>query len=170
MGPVGGASGGGLAGRPGEGAPSEDMEMEVEDGLAAVLSDIGDHSVSGLFEPFGPSDVSCDPHQVAEEAGVGGGREALGGFLRDHKYVDGSLRCDVSKRERAFVLIHDVRRDFTFDDLGEEGHVFPDVGGGGVASDERSQRFQSASMMLRRVGCVMCGSAEHRNSRMSCPS
>jgi len=51
------------------GAPPEQMDVEMVDGLTAILTGV-DHEAVAFWQIFGARDVGCSPQQVAEQAAV----------------------------------------------------------------------------------------------------
>ena len=109
-----------LAGRPGHGPSTEQMEVDVVDGLAAVFAGIDDDTVAAIqFSTAG--DLCRHGQQVAEQ------RSMFGGCLRlrsnmlfgNDEQVSGGLRTDIGKDDTEFVFVHTVRRNFTSYDFAE---------------------------------------------------
>lgn len=110
------------AGRPGEGAAAEDVEVEVRDGFAGLFS-VVDDDAEGVADPgFAGGRAGCE-QEVAEEGAVFrfGGRHAGNDFFRDDQKMRGRLRFDVADGDAVFVLMDDFGGKFAVDDFGEDG-------------------------------------------------
>jgi hypothetical protein len=111
-----------LAGRPGERAAAEDVEVYVEDRLARARARVDDGAVAALRESFLGGDARRGEEESAEEGlvGVGGVGERGDVAARDDEDVGGGLRVDVAEGEGVLVRVDDLRGDFARGDLAEE--------------------------------------------------
>jgi len=84
--------------RPGERASAEKVDVEMLDGLAAVLAGV-DHQAVSLGEAFVARHLSGGPEQVAEQKAVALIGIVQGGdvFARHHQQMHGRLRMKVGK-------------------------------------------------------------------------
>lgn len=114
----------GLTGWPVQRSTSEDMDVQVKDGLSAVSACINDRAVA-VFQ----TQLSCDDgdhlQEVSAEFSVSGGEFSEGGdrLFGNQQDVHGGLRADVVKGHAVLVFVNDAGRDFAIDDFLEDGHV-----------------------------------------------
>lgn len=109
------AKGVGSAGGPGEVASAEDVEVDVEDGLADVGAVVDDEAVAGLFEALFAGDFGAGEHELAEEFGVivGGVVEVDDVFFGDDEDVDRGGGGDVAECDAVFVFVDAVVGEFS---------------------------------------------------------
>ena len=95
------------------------MEVEVMDGLAGLLTDVGDDAIALQTQLLG--DLGDDGEDVGHDGGVVLGHFSHGGDVRlgDDQEMSGSLGIDVIKGEADLVLIDFIGRDLPFGDLTE---------------------------------------------------
>lgn len=101
-----------LAGRPAHGASSEEVHMQMVDGLAAIFAG-ADHGAIPVAQAFGAGDFRRDKKQVAEERlVVFGGMSERGDVLpRDDQHMRGGLGIDVEEGITLVVLVDGGRRN-----------------------------------------------------------
>ncbi len=119
-----------LAGGPVHGAATEEVDVEVFDGLAAVGAGVDDEAVA-FGEVLLAGDLGGDEDQVAEHGGVvGDGVGERGEVVAgDDEDVGGGLGVDVGEGVGGFVLVDGGGGDFTVGDFAEEaGHKEEDRG------------------------------------------
>jgi hypothetical protein len=105
---------------PGEGAAAEQVDVEMVDGLAAVMAGVENDAVAaGEFLFAG--NLGGGPEQVAEQRGMvrTGISEGCEMFARNDEHVDGRLRVDVGEGVTQRVLIDGRGRDASIDDFAE---------------------------------------------------
>ncbi len=102
-------------------AATQDVQVDVLDGLAAVSSGIDDDAMAFWNVLFGES--GGDVEEMAEEVGGDLGDVGKVVFGNDQE-VGGGLGVDVREREGAVVLVEGLDGDFALGDLAEEavGH------------------------------------------------
>ena len=90
------------AGRPRQAAAAEEVDVEVEDGLARVGAGVDDGAVAALGEALFARDARGDEEEVAEQRFVRLARFARGGYVRarDDERVRGRLRVYVAEDDR----------------------------------------------------------------------
>ena len=93
--------------------------MEVMDGLAGLLTDVGDDAIALQTQLLG--DLGDDGEDVSHDGGVVLSHFGHGGDvgLGDDQEMGGSLRVDVVESEADLVLIDFIGRDLPFGDLTE---------------------------------------------------
>lgn len=100
-------------------SPTENMTVQMWNGLAAVAAVVDDEAVAIFFETEFGGNFSGLEQQMTKELVIirrcfGNARNRL---LWDDDHMRWSLRIDVAKRASEFVLEDDLRRDFTSDDF-----------------------------------------------------
>ena len=113
-----------LTGRPGHIAPAQNMEVQVEHGLARLLADVGDDAVAvhtQLLRHLG-DDLEDVGHHGAVFGGDSSGGSDVG--LGNHQEVSRSLRVNVVKGEALLILVDFVGRNVAGNNLAEQtiGH------------------------------------------------
>ena len=108
----------GLAGGPDQWPAAQKMNMQMVDRLAAIGSHI-DHGTVSLIQPQLLGDFLRHQQQVSHQISVlapnVGQRTNL--LTWNDQDVNGRLRTDIVEREAQLVLIHNVSREFSIDDL-----------------------------------------------------
>ncbi len=122
----------GLARRPGQRTSTEQVDVDVEDGLSGAGPNVEDGAVS-LLDFSQAGNVGGGEVAAADEFGVG----SLG-FLqtremspRNDQHMRRRLRADVFESEHMLVLIDFPGGDFTAEDAAEE------AAGSGVSHKKR---------------------------------
>lgn len=112
-------------------APAKEMQMEMGDSFASVLTIVDDHPETLFLVTLLTGNLSDLEHQVAQEFLITGfgKRDPGDGFLGNEKEVDRSLRCNVAEAETEIIFVNDIGRNFPGDDFLEES--------GFVAHDSR---------------------------------
>jgi len=103
------------------GAATEEVQVEVVDGLAAIVAGVDDQAVA-VGEGVGAGEIGGDGGEMAEEGSVvrGGVGERGEVLLGDDEDVSGGLRVDVGEGEGEVVLVEAGGGDGAGDDLAEE--------------------------------------------------
>ena len=99
---------------------AEDMEMQVLDGLAAVLADVGDHAIAVTERELG-SDLGDHGEDVSDDVCILR-RDRIGGSdmrLGNDQAMHGRLGCNVEKRVAKRILVYLVRGNLSLDDSTE---------------------------------------------------
>lgn len=96
------------------------MDVKVPDRLSGVLSLVDHQPVTRFRHAFLFGDFLRRVQKVEVVARLRQIGDAPHLFSGHNQDVDGGLRVDVPKRHHVIVFEHDVRRDFTVDDAGEE--------------------------------------------------
>ena len=119
--PDNGLTGDYLAWRPGERPSTEEVHVEVEDGLAGAGADVEDGAVS-LFDVALASDVGGGEVAATDEFGVGGLSffQSSKMFLRNDENVRGGLRIDVFEGEDMVILVNFFGGNFAANHAAEE--------------------------------------------------
>jgi hypothetical protein len=100
------------AGRPGHLAAAEHVRVHVGHGLASVGAGVEDDAVTGAGDALGDRHLVGVRDQVRQQAVASGRQLGQVGVVRprDHKYVNGSLRINVTEGDRARITGHYDRR------------------------------------------------------------
>jgi hypothetical protein len=106
---------------PGHWATTEQMDVNVVDGLPAIFAGV-DHGAIALCQPFGAGYFGGCPMKMADQgvvlvAGVGDGCDVL---ARNDKDVYRRLRIDVGEGVALVVLVEGFGRNTSIDDLAKE--------------------------------------------------
>lgn len=109
-----------LAWGPRHGPSTKQMNVDMIDGLAAILPGVDDRAVA-LGQPFGARNLCRSPVQMSEETvvlflGVGDGGNVLAGHDEN---VHRCLRLDIRKSVALVVLVDRLGRNGSIDDLAE---------------------------------------------------
>src|SRR3990170_3738371 len=109
------------SGRPCHGPAAEEVEMEVEDALARLGSDVRHHPVAAA-ETGLVRDALDDAEEPDQQAGVGIGQGMGIGDVaaRDDEHVRRRLRVDVAEGDDLVILVDPVGRDLARHDAAEE--------------------------------------------------
>src|SRR5712691_4864345 len=111
-----------LSRRPAQAAAADEVQVDMEDGLAgvAVRVEHGPETAGGdpaiLRDGGGPPNDFTDDLIIVRRQFV----ERRDVALRHDEDVRGCLRIDVVEGEQAVVFVDDGRRNLAFDDLAEE--------------------------------------------------
>jgi hypothetical protein len=114
-----------LARGPAHRAAAQKVKVQMKDGLPGFRSGIDDGAVSGgeveLAGQFGGNPVQMAKHRLIGFPGFLGRCEMLSGNYQD---VHRSLRIDVMKSNRGFILVHDPGRNLLGHDFAKNalGH------------------------------------------------
>ncbi len=115
-----------LAGRPGQGPPTEDVQVDVEHGLAGVGVAVEDGAEAAFAVPVAGRERGAPTDHLAHQAIVISGEivQARDVPPRHDQHVHRRLRIDVLEGDEPFVLIDNRGGDLSVDDLAEEavGH------------------------------------------------
>jgi hypothetical protein len=97
--------------------------VQVVHHLPAVIVAVDDEPETVFGDAFGPGDVTSHDEHVAQGALVLVGHVVDRGdrLVRNDEHVHRRLRTDVAEGRDPVVLVHDGGRDFTRDDLFENG-------------------------------------------------
>lgn len=103
-----------LTRRPLHGTASEEVDMQVGDGFAAIGAIVDDEAEPIFVESMLARDFSSSEHEVTEESVVirGGFGDSRDGFARDEQVVDRRLRGNVFETNAVLVFVDDVCGDF----------------------------------------------------------
>src|SRR5579871_5096049 len=121
------------------------VDMQVIDGLAAVLSRVDHHAIS-IRQPLGAGDISSLRQQVSEKlCMVAVGVRKRGDVLAGHyQEMYRRLRLDIRKRVAFVVLINSSRRNGSRNDFAEQAvHIGTSVRS--APRGEQLTRFACAS-------------------------
>src|SRR5690606_11411728 len=121
------ASPGDRSGRPSAGRPShrparEQVDMEMVDGLSALVPRVHDDPVASIGDALLARDLGGADEELTEQERLlrAGVRERANVLDGDHQDVQGRLRIDVAERDDALVPVDDVPRDPALDDSAEQ--------------------------------------------------
>lgn len=106
------------AGRPGESAAAEHVQVQVPDGLPGGLAVVDDEA-EAVPVPGIRRDRAGDPEEMPAERRVveiGERRDVRAGH---DEHMQRRLRVDVSERDGAVVLMDDLRGDLARDDAAD---------------------------------------------------
>lgn len=108
-------------------AAGEDMEMDVEDGLAGVAVGVEDHTKSAVGKPTLSHDGCSATNHLAQKIIVAVAEivQRRDVRFRNHEDVKWRLRIDIFEGEEMAVFENDFGRNLFRDDLAEEaiGHA-----------------------------------------------
>ena len=112
----------GIRQHPSEGAPTNEMQVDVKNFLTRMGPAVHDEPVSSLVDPRFLSEPGGDPDHAAKRrlvriGHVGEGRNRLVG---DDEYVGGRQGLDIPERCHQLVLIDEIGGNFPADDLRED--------------------------------------------------
>lgn len=122
----------GSARRPGEGAPGEEVKVQVGDGFTGVGTLVDDEAKAlGQVELFGQ--FPGDQQEVSEEGLVGriGLADAGNGFAGDQEKMEGSLGADIVQSHAMFILVGKSAGNLSGHDFFKKSHGFRQRGGKG---------------------------------------
>lgn len=110
-----------LTGRPGEMTARQDMEMDVEHGLAGAGAVIDDHPVSLRVQTFIFGDLFCRKEEMSDKLFIGLGHAVNFRymFFGNNERVYGRLRIHIFKGGHKIIFVDDFGGDFFCDDLAE---------------------------------------------------
>ena len=110
-----------LSGRPVERSPAEQVDVDVIDGLAAVMARV-DHQAIAFGQAIGAGNLRGGPEQMAKYGAVTFTdlvhRHEM--FARRHQHMHRRLRVDIGEGVALLVLVDGCGGDASFDDLAEE--------------------------------------------------
>jgi hypothetical protein len=106
---------------PFELAPTQEMEMEVVDLLASIVTVVGDEAVTGGVEPQFGGGLLDEGGHLRHGLSVDF-LEAADVLFGNDQDVDGGFGIEVMKGEKLLVLMNSVVGDLPFDDLAEDTH------------------------------------------------
>ena len=109
-----------LTGWPGHVASAEYVEVEMIDCLAAVLSRVGDHTVSALLQAFRLRYGRSKREKTSQHRGVRRSRERCDVLFRNREDVSGRLRVDIPEGDLSLSLRNESRGDPATRDLAEQ--------------------------------------------------
>jgi len=101
--------------------PSEQMEVDVEDGLSGVGSRIRHDAISRLRDTLVTRNPDTRLYQLAQETGISSGEIRHRGDMPtwDHEHMNRSLGIDVLEGDKLIILIHCLGRNGPLDDSAE---------------------------------------------------
>ena len=101
-----------LSGWPAQGAPAKDVGMRVEHGLARTRAGVEHQAVPAVGHTFGDRYLMRLGHHLGEQPvrGFGQRRHIRIVRFRYDQNMDGRLRIDITKRNRAMTLKHALSR------------------------------------------------------------
>ncbi len=108
---------------PREGATSEEMEVKVGDGFAAIRAVINDEAVAGFFELALTGNPLSGDEEMSEEGMILGRDGAVAGvmFFWNDKNMNGGLGSEITKGENVIILVEDIGGELAVDDAFEDG-------------------------------------------------
>ena len=111
----------GLSRRPMEHTSSQDVDMEVKDGLTGSRAVVNHNAITARLNSALVSEFCCNAQQVPNQSFIFGshGIELLEVNTRHDQQVNRGLWMEVLNRDCAVVLIDDFARCFPPDDLTE---------------------------------------------------
>ena len=114
-----------LAGRPGELASGEKVDVKVGYGFSAVGAVVNDDPEAGFGYSEGGGERGCGQKEVAEQGGVvaGGLCDSGDGLFRNDEDVGGGLGVDVADGHAEVVFVEEGGWYFAGDDFFEECHA-----------------------------------------------
>jgi hypothetical protein len=118
-----------LSRRPCEVASTDEVEVNVEDGLTGAWAYVEDRTIT-VFDVAIASELGGDQLHVSEKLGVFECRlvQSFEMALRNDENVGRCAGIDVFKGEDAIVFVNLLRRNLAFDDLAKETvHSISDV-------------------------------------------
>lgn len=95
------------------------MHVQMIDGLAGLDALIDDQPITA-GQPFLFGNLACGVEEVLMVASSGHVGDARNLRSRHDEDMNRRLRIDIPKRNTVLVLVDDVRRNLTGDDLGEQ--------------------------------------------------
>jgi hypothetical protein len=109
---------------------TQHVKVKVIDGLPTLFADVGQHSVSTLFNALISRNKRADLQQVSEKIRlIGCGLiQRIEMRVRNNQNVRFCLRADVAERANAVILVQHVGGHITVCDLAENTvfrHRFP---------------------------------------------
>src|SRR5690606_18737580 len=110
------------AGRPSHRPAREQVDMEMVDGLSALVPRVHDDPVASVGDALLARDLGGADEELTEQERLlrAGVRERANVLDGDHQDVQGRLRIDVAERDDALVPVDDVPRDPALDDSAEQ--------------------------------------------------
>jgi len=115
-----------LSGWPGHLAASEEMHVNMEDGLSGVGPCVDNRAVAGLVDLLRFGDAPSHEREMSKQGFIPRGHVVEGAdvLLRNDKNVDRRLGIDVFKGEASVILKHDARGNFLSGELAKQtiGH------------------------------------------------
>jgi hypothetical protein len=108
-----------------EHSPSQNVNVQVEDGLPRASAVVDDGPVSPGLEAARAGKLGGDLKEVPEEQLIFRPRIAKSGEVsaRDHQQVNGRLRMEVLNRDYRLVFVDDLSRRFALDDSAKDAMV-----------------------------------------------
>lgn len=96
--------------------------MQVWHGLAAIAAVVDHQAVAGLRDAFTASDLCGSDEQVAKQPLIRRLRQADAGqgIAWHYEDVHRCLRENIAEGEAEFILVDDIRRDFSIPDFFEK--------------------------------------------------
>jgi len=121
--------------RPSQGAATEQMNVQMGDGFAAIGSVVHNESKTRGIDAFFAGYAGSGHKKVAEKGFVvvSGGSDPREGMFGNNQNVDRGLGFDVANGDAQVVLMNDLCGDLSGDNFLEEGH------GRGVCRGEREK-------------------------------
>ena len=107
-----------LTRRPAHCPPSQQVKVQVMDGLATLIARVDDDAVA-LVEPLVAREVGSGGHQVAQQRLVLRERLRLGCdvLFGDEEQMCRGLRIDIREADAPLIFIDTVGRNRTFNNL-----------------------------------------------------
>lgn len=98
------------------------MKMNMENGLAGIVTVIDDHPVATLIKPFLGRNGLGNKEQVSDDFPVRDNEtmNICDMFFRHNERMDRRLGVEILKSDRVFVLVDDRCRDLFFDDVAKQ--------------------------------------------------
>lgn len=108
---------------PGEGSTTEEVEVQVGDGFAAIRAIIDDESIAGFVELALTGNPLGGDEEMSEEGMILGRDGAVAGvmFFWNNKNMDGGLGGEITKGEDVIILVENIGGELAVDDAFEDG-------------------------------------------------
>jgi len=112
----------GLARGPVQGAPAQQVNVQMRNGFAAMRAVVDDKSIAGFINAFVARDLCGSQQQGSEHVLMlrPGRADAVDPVFRYDEDVDRCLGRDVAKRQNLIIFVDDLSRDFTVPDFLEQ--------------------------------------------------
>jgi hypothetical protein len=139
----------GRAGRPGQGTPTEYVDMRMEHRLASARTGVEHQTITIVTDALGDRDAMRLAHDLSQQSvrSRGQRRGIRMVFLWDDKHMDGCLRVDIAERHRAVALHNTVGRELAGGNLAERAIGHPKI----VSGVPRPPRTGQNASLLEHV-------------------
>src|SRR5581483_4372074 len=161
-----------LSRRPVQRASADQVQVDVEHGLARVAVGVEEDAESAGGDAAVLRDRRRAPHQLADDRVVVRRQVVERGdvLLRNDEHMRRTLRIDVVEREHAVVFVDDRRGDLASGDFAEEavGHTRFAIATRGISCRSR-RRATIVSPRAREIKSATASDCPKPNSNTRCP-